>query len=116
MNKRQILAMTNAELDSKVNELLGVDASVGISYSTFIADAWSLFESVYSRDGKIKQGAWVLGTVYQGRNCAHACLMWKSKSFTKHRPLKVEVTCKRGAMAKAITQAWICAMIGISDV
>jgi len=75
-----------------------------------------LFESVYGRGGKIKDGAWVLGTVHNGRDCAHACLMWKDKSFTKFRPLKVEVDCPRGEMARAITLCWVCAMLGVNDV
>jgi len=83
-------------------------------YPNIIGDAMrDLFESVYS--GKIKGGAWVLGTVHGGLDCAHACLMWKEKGFTKFRPLKVEVTRRRGEMARAITDAWVCAMMGVSD-
>ena len=85
-------------------------------YPNIIGDAMrDLFESVYGKGGKIKDGAWVLGTVHNGQDCAHACLMWKEKCFTKFRPLKVEVTRPRGEMAKAITQVWVCAMMGVSD-
>ena len=120
MNKAEILKLSNEQLDGKVLELLGVASSeitmTGGLYSEDIKDAWKLFESVYERGSKIKGGAWVLGSVFNSQDCAHACLMWKEKGFTKFRPLKVEVTRPRGEMAKAITQAWVCAMLGVSDV
>jgi hypothetical protein len=120
MNKRQILKLSNEELDNKVNELRHTDTSTvtftGGLYAEDMRAAWDLAESVKRRGGKIKDGAWVLGTVHNGRDCAHACLMWKEKGFTKHRPLKVEVTRPRAEMAKAIAQCWVCAMMGLSDV
>ena len=119
MNKAEIMKLSNEQLDGKVLELLEVASGeitmTGGLYSEDIDTAWELFESVYKRGGKIKGGAWVLGTVYNGMDCAHACLIWKEKGFTKFRPLKVEVTCPRGEMAKAITQVWVCAMMGVSD-
>jgi len=75
-----------------------------------------LFESVYGRGGKIKGGAWVLGTVDGGRDVASATLLWKAQSGQKHRANKVTVIRPRGEMAKAITQCWVCAMLGVSDV
>ena len=120
MDKRTILKLTNDELNDMVTGMLGsgggeVTTTCGF-YPEDIGPAMTdLFESVYVRGGKIKDGAWVLGTVENGRDCAHACLMWKSKSFTKFRPLQVSVTCPRGQMARAITLCWVCAMLGVSD-
>ena len=116
MNKSEILKLSDEKLLAVLRELLGKFEDQIISdYPHDIAAAWELFESVYEKGGKIKGGAWVLGTVYNGRDCAHACLMWKEKGFTKFRPLKVEVTRRRGEMARAITDAWVCAMMGVSD-
>ena len=137
MDKRTILKLTNEELRIKAAELDGWENVVahwwsegdlkGIygnlpgyqlcdvpDYTNICPAMTDLFESVYGR-GKIKDVAWVLGTVENGRDCAHACLMWKSKSFTKFRPLQVSVTCPRGQMARAITLCWVCAMLGVSD-
>jgi len=77
--------------------------------------AFFLFESVYGRGGKIKGGAWVLGTVDGGRDVASATLLWKAQSGQKHRANKITVVRPRGEMAKAITQCWVCAMLGVSD-
>jgi len=88
-----------------------------------------LFESVYSSNGEldpfapIKDGVWALGTVDDGRNCTRACLTWQARALIqvgpmavmKFRPLKVEVTCPCGEMARAITLCWVCAMLGVSD-
>jgi len=119
MNKKEILKLTNDTLNDKVLDLLGlgsgeISTTCGF-YPEDIGYAMTdLFESVYGR-GTIKDGAWVLSTVENGRDCAHACLIWKSKSFTKFRPLQVSVTCPRGEMARAITLCWVCAMLGVSD-
>ena len=113
MDKRRILKLTNEELAYKAKELNARDELY--IYADDMRYAWWLAESVYGRGGKIKDGAWVLGTSHNGRDCAHACLMWKSKSFTKFRPLKVEVDCPCGEMARAITLCWVCAMLGVSD-
>lgn len=135
MNKKEILALSAEELRIKALLLRGWHSTSDESawspvdgdpphmyfdetpdYPRDIYAAWFLFESVYGHGGKIKDGAWVLGTVHNGRDCAHACLMWKDKSYTKFRPLKVEVDLPRGEMARAITLAWTCAMLGVSDV
>ena len=136
MDKRTILKLTNEELRIKAAELdnytdfefdedgevwgtrptwEGLHAELP-NYPTNIGTAMrDLFESVYGPGGKIKDGAWVLGTVHNGRDCAHACLMWKDTGFEKRRQLKVEVDCPRGEMARAITLCWVCAMLGVSD-
>ena len=119
MNKQEILALSNDQLNDKVNELRCVDTSAVTStfglYAEDIEAAFDLFESVYGRGGKIKSGAWVLGTVHNGRDCAQACLLWKGQGFMKFRALKVEATCPRGEMARAITLCWVCAMLGVHD-
>ena len=135
MDKRKILKLTSEELNVEAAKLKGfIDIAVEDGEIWCTHQMWDgirapipnyldrgiamdcLFESVYGNGGKIKDGAWVLGTVHNGRDCAHACLMWKDKSFTKFRPLKVEVDCPRGEMARAITLCWVCAMLGVNDV
>jgi len=120
MDKKEILALSDDALDEAAWDLYDVHSqgwNGAWSPSCIIGTAMTdLFESVYERGGKIKSGAWVLGTSHNGRDCAHACLLWKAKSFTKFRPLKVEATCPRGEMARAITLCWVCAMLGVSDV
>ena len=116
MCAKQGLAVTNLYSQTYFYWQKGDEYAEDIpDYPNDIAAAWELFESIYVKGGKIKGGAWVLGTVHGGLDCAHACLMWKEKGFTKFRPLKVEVTRRRGEMARAITDAWVCAMMGVSD-
>ena len=120
MNKKEILKLTNDELNGEARDLVATTSLAKTMwpddmYPDDMSAAWWLAESVYGRGGKIKSGAWALGTVENGRDCAHACLMWKSKSFTGYRPLQVSVTCPRGEMARAITLCWVCAMLGVCD-
>jgi len=144
MTKAEILAMTDVDLRIKAGVLAGWHLHVVREYEgrphsrgwnrsaedrdpeTFVdlpdypndigAAMTDLFESVYGRGGKIKGGAWVLSTVDGGRDVASATLLWKAQSGQKHRANKVTVVCPRGEMAKAITLAWVCAMLGVSDV
>ena len=120
MTKKAILKLSNVQLNEKVDEILGVAGSKDVpkldSPASNIYAAWDLFESVYGRGGKIKGGSWVLSTVDGGRDVASAALFWKAKSSDKNRVNKVQVIRPRGEMAKAITQAWVCAMLGVSDV
>jgi len=138
MTKKEILALENEALRIKAGKLFGRDIETEVRdedeltkrLSEFpgvsISPTWDpandigvamtdLFESVYGRGGKIKGGAWVLGTVDGGRDVASATLLWKAKSGQKHRANKVTVIRPRGEMAKAITQCWVCAMLGVSD-
>lgn len=128
MTKKEILALTDAELVQKAKELTGRETEISIVVCGVAIDQWNpvndigaamtyLFESVYGRGGKIRGGAWVLGTVEGGRDVASACLMWNTVSVRKRwvRVNKMTVVRPRGEMAKAITQCWVCAMLGVSD-
>ena len=145
MTKKEILALSSEALNIEACELLGwtksaeplmveLEEGSGVRIGPFYwlnpegepktppdypgnigAAMTDLFESVYGRGGAIKGGAWVLSTVEGGRDVASATLMWKAQSGQKHRANKVTVIRPRGEMAKAITQCWVCAMLGVSD-
>ena len=128
MTKPEILALSDEELLAKVKDLtwrdveeeteslLGKPMHIVWNPINDIGVAMTdLFESVYGRGGKIKGGSWVLSTVGGGRDVAVAVLFWKAKSGDKNRVNKVTVIRPRGEMAKAITQAWVCGMLGVSD-
>ena len=63
MNKQEILDLSNEKLNDLVNELRGFNTDGVVFTSTLglypedIDVAWELFESVYKRGGKIKDGA-----------------------------------------------------------
>jgi len=86
-----------------------------------IAAAMDLFNEIYNPMSKIRGGAWVLGTVDEGKDCSLATLFFGAPSRRarrqgrKNRPLKAQAKTKPKQMARAITLCYVLAMEGATD-
>lgn len=106
------------EIDRVMNEtggLLGFPVYIHWDPVHDIDAAMDLFYEIYNPLSKIRGGAWVLGTVNDGKDCSLATLFWKKKLTSRQRPLKVQAKAKKKQMAKAITLCYVMAMEGATD-
>lgn len=120
MNKKEILKLSNEELDAVAHRCLSIatgrtyGGEVPKPYSRDMNAAMELLNEVYNPMSKIRGGAWVLSTVDNGKDCSLATLFWKKKLISRHRPLKTQAKAKPKQMAKAITLAYVLAMEGVT--
>ena len=139
MTEKEILKLSNEELRIKALELDGwtgiyEDLSEAINPEgdimifeevpdppNDIAAAMDLFNEIYNPMSKLYGGAWVLGTVDDGKDCSLATLFFGAASRRarrqgrKNRPLKAQAKMKPKQMAKAITLAYVLAREGATD-
>jgi len=89
-------------------------------YPNDIAAAMDLFDEIYNKKSPLHGGAWVLGTVSDGKDCSQATLFlhlpWRKRVKKGMKTGKVEkvdkyqATTKVGEMARAITLVYVTAM------
>ena len=121
MTRDEILALTDDELIIEAQRFSG--RRQGTAWSDPVhnwTDVRWLFESIYDKKSPLYGGAWVLGTVNDGKDCAQATLFlhlpwrarWKKawKSGKVEKVDKYQVTEKPGRMARAITLVYVLAM------
>ena len=124
MTKEEILKLSNEELDAVVQRCLSLETGrtcggfVPKPYSRDMNNAMDLFNEIYNPMSKIRGGAWVLGTVDDGKDCSLATLFFGQfprrtrRAGRKNRPLKAQAKTKKKQMAKAITLCYVMAMEG----
>lgn len=138
MTREEIMALTNEELRGWAWSMLFTkppwrnwvdgDGYAGIGgeqvlvadYPHDIAAAMDLFNDVYSKSSPLHGGAWVLGTVDDGKDCSQATLLlhlpWRARlrkgMKTGHvdKVDKYQAKTKIGEMARAITLVYVIAM------
>ena len=121
MTKEEILKLSDEELDAVAQRCLSLETGrtcggfVPKPCSRDINAAMDLFYEIYNPMSKIRGGAWVLGTVDDGKDCSLATLFWKKKLTSRQRPLKVQAKTKKKQMARAITLCYVLAMEGATD-
>lgn len=121
MTHDEILALTDEELIIKAQAFSG--RRQGKMWSDPVhdlLDAWWLFEEIYNKKSPLHGGAWVLGTVSDGKDCSQATLLlhlpWRARirkgmKAGKVDPVdKFQATTKKGEMARAITLVYVTAM------